>query len=44
MEGDLNILANGRQPQNVDKGKTATIFCQIEDNINFGKWKAAWHS
>ena len=46
MEDELNILANGRpldilengrRPQYVEKWKTTPIFCQIEDNINFGK-------
>ena len=33
MEDDLIILANGRRPQYVD-------VCHVQDNINFGKWKA----
>ena len=37
MEDNLNILANERQPHYVEKWKTIPIFCQIEDNINFGK-------
>jgi hypothetical protein len=43
MEDDLNILANGRQPQYFGKWKTTTIFgnwkttaifCQMEDDLN----------
>jgi hypothetical protein len=35
MEEDLNILANGRQPQYFGKWKTTSIFCQMEGDINF---------
>ena len=33
MEDDLNILANGRRPQYVDKWKTTSIFWQMEDEL-----------
>jgi hypothetical protein len=34
MEDDLNILANGRQPQYFGKWNTTSIFWQIEENLN----------
>jgi hypothetical protein len=34
MEDDLNILANGRQPQHFGKWKMTSIFWQMEDNLN----------
>jgi hypothetical protein len=40
MKDDLNIFGNGRRPQYVEKWKTTPICRQIENNINFGKWKA----
>jgi hypothetical protein len=34
MEYELNILANGRQPQYFGKWKTTSIFSKKEDKLN----------
>jgi hypothetical protein len=34
MVDGLNILANGRQPQNFGRWKTTAIFWEMEDDFN----------
>ena len=35
MENNLNLIANGSQPQNCNPGKTTSIFWKMEDNLIF---------
>ena len=37
MEDNLNILANGRQPQYFGKWKTTSVFWEMEDDLNILK-------
>ena len=43
IEDDLNILANGRRSQFVEKWKTTSIFSQIEYNFKFWQMEGNRH-